>query len=70
MGQEVWQIIANPIAGRGRASKRAQVLARELESKRSKVTLTVTLSKGDAEKAAADAVKAGATRVVVSGGEL
>jgi diacylglycerol kinase (ATP) len=69
MGQEIWQIIANPIAGRGRAAKQAQFLERALESKRNKVTLTVTLSKGDAEKAAAAAVKSGVTKIVVSGGD-
>jgi diacylglycerol kinase (ATP) len=64
-----WTIIVNPTAGRGRAEGSAQVLVRALENSGAAVSVSTTAARGDAERLAAEAVKAGATRVVACGGD-
>ncbi len=69
MSRERWTIIANPVAGRGKAVTLARELARALEGAGETVSVTVTEAKGDAERTARQAVEAGATRVIGCGGD-
>ena len=66
---ESWAIIVNPTAGRGRAEGPARLLVRALENSGASVSVSTTAARGDAERLAAAAVKAGATRVVACGGD-
>ena len=69
MAKESWAIIANPVAGRGRAGRIAQHLASRLEDSGATVSLSVTGAKGDGERMAREAAGAGATRVIACGGD-
>lgn len=69
MAKEAWAFIVNPIAGRGRAGWLAQQLAGKLEDSVPTVSVSVTTSRGDAERLAREAAEAGATRVIACGGD-
>ena len=69
MPKESWAVIANPVAGRGRAARGAALLASALEERGAKASLSVTRKRGDAERIAREAVAAGAGRIVACGGD-
>ncbi len=69
MPGESWAIIANPAAGRRRAESPARRLARALEDGGESVQLSMTEGPGHGEELAAEAARAGATRVVACGGD-
>ena len=64
-----WAIIANPVAGRGRARRLAPRLADRLSARGEGVALIWTTAAGDAETLAESAIAAGATRIVACGGD-
>ena len=64
-----WAIIANPVAGRGRARKSAPYLAKRLEAAGHTVAVSWTASNGDAETLAREASNQGVSRVVACGGD-
>ena len=69
MPEDSWAVIANPVAGRGKAAKGARLLARTLEESGQKASLLMTEARGDAERLTRKALEAGATRVVACGGD-
>lgn len=69
MPKDSWAVIANPVAGRGKAAKGAARLASALEERGSEVSLSATGKRGDAESLAREAVDAGADRIVACGGD-
>ena len=69
MTEDAWAIIANPVAGRGRAERCVRLLTTTLESRGATVSVSLTAARGDGQRLAAEAVAAGATRVVVCGGD-
>ncbi len=64
-----WYIIANPVAGRRRASEWATTLAGALRDRGDGVDLSYTKDASSAEKLALDAVGLGVDRVVACGGD-
>ncbi len=69
MPEHSWAVIANPVAGRGKAARGAELLTEALEESGAEVTLSMTGGRGDAESLTKEALDAGATRVVASGGD-
>lgn len=69
MPEDSWTVIANPVAGRGNAAKRANLMMKALEDSGAEATLSMTGGRGDAERLAKEALDAGATRVVACGGD-
>jgi len=64
-----WAIIVNPVAGRGKAERSAKLLSTALKESGANVSVMTTGARGDAERLAAEAVDAGASRVVACGGD-
>ena len=64
-----WVLIANPAAGRGQARPGAEKAARTLESSGQTVDLRFTRERGHAAELACQAVREGAARLIVCGGD-
>lgn len=69
MSNDTWAVIANPVAGRGKAARGAALLTSALEERGAEASLSVTGKRGDAESMAREAVDAGADRIVACGGD-
>lgn len=66
---ETWVIIANPVAGRGRAGGSAEMAARHLRDAGVHAEVCLTRAPGHAAELAAAATARGADRLVVCGGD-
>ena len=62
------KLIANPVSG-GDASSRIQLARKTLQSLGAEVELSLTTARGDARRAASQAVSAGYDRIVAAGGD-
>ena len=69
MSEDSWAVIVNPVAGRGKAAKSAQLLTAALEESGAEAKLSITGARGDAERLTREALDAGASRVVACGGD-
>ncbi|MCY3912643.1 MAG: diacylglycerol kinase family lipid kinase [Chloroflexi bacterium] len=67
--QDRWTIIANGRAGRGRALARATSLSSRLDAQGTEADVRATDAPGAAARLAREAVEAGSTRIVASGGD-
>ena len=62
------KLIANPVSG-GDARSRIQLARKTLQSLGAEVELSLTTARGDARRAASQAVSAGYDRIVAAGGD-
>ena len=69
MPKDSWAVIANPVAGRGKAARGAALLTSALEERGAEAVLSVTGGPGNAESRATAAVDAGANKIVACGGD-
>ena len=67
--QDRWTIVANGRAGRGRALARAMSLSSRLDAQGTEADVRATDAPGAAARLAREAVEAGSTRIVASGGD-